>query len=80
MVSVIAGKVITDEPKAPVVGVKVIEPLVALAKAKVPTIEPATPKVGVAVNAGVEPARTSPATGATDLTTVPSDTINCPAV
>jgi hypothetical protein len=48
-VSVAAGIVRTLDPKAPVVGCKVIAPDVALLKAIVPTTEPATPKLGVAV-------------------------------
>jgi hypothetical protein len=61
IVPVVAGIVIVDDPSAPVAGERVMLPDVALANAMVPTVVPATPSVGVAVNAGVEPARTPPA-------------------
>jgi len=67
-VSVASGKVRVWEPRAPVGGVRVMLPDVALAKASVPTVDPATPSVGVGVNAGPEPARTSPATPVIEMT------------
>jgi len=44
-VSVASGQVRVADPKAPVGGVSVIDPLVALVKANVPTTEPDTPSV-----------------------------------
>ena len=48
------------DPRAPVTAPRVTVPLVAFPKASVPIV-PEAPNVGVAVNAGVDPARTCPA-------------------
>jgi len=60
MVSVIAGSVITDDPRAPVTGCKVIDPEVRLENTAEPTLDPETPKLIEVVNVGVPVRATLP--------------------